>query len=248
MDASQSPPSGLRSALNREADKQAWVDWLFSRVAQRYDLGNDLMSLGWHTRWKQRLVDLAAVQSGERVLDIASGTGDVALMVAPQAAPAEVVGSDINADMLAVAETKRPKTVTNLRWAEADATRLPFPDNSFEVVICSYAGRGFPSWEAVLAEVHRVLVPGGRFLTLDFARPPNRLWDTTYRWWMIASGAVLGTVLHGHPKTYVYIPLSMHSYPGQRWLDARMKDAGFETTLIETTACLMAYNIGIRRR
>jgi demethylmenaquinone methyltransferase/2-methoxy-6-polyprenyl-1,4-benzoquinol methylase len=168
-------------------------------------------------------------------------------MVAPQAAPAEVVGSDINPDMLAVAEGKRPKEITNVRWSTDDATRLPYPDGSFDVVICAYAGRGFPSWEAVLSEVHRVLRPGGRFLNLDFARPPNRAWDATYRWWMIASGAVLGTVLHGHPKTYVYIPLSMRSYPGQRWLDARMKDAGFETTLIETTACLMAYNIGKRK-
>lgn len=248
MDASPAPPSGLRSALRQEDDKQAWVDWLFSRVARRYDLGNDLMSLGWHTRWKKHLVALAKVQPGERVLDLASGTGDVALMVAPQAAPAEVIGSDINGDMLAVAESKRPPDLKNLRWAEGDATRLPFPDHSFEVVICAYAGRGFPSWDAVLSEVHRVLVPGGRFLNLDFARPPNRWWDTTYRWWMIASGAVLGTVLHGHPKTYVYIPLSMRSYPGQRWLDARMKHAGFDTELIETRACLMAYNIGIRRR
>jgi ubiquinone/menaquinone biosynthesis methyltransferase len=239
------PPSGLREALRHDAPKQPWVDWLFSRVAARYDLGNDLMSLGWHTRWKRRLVEMAAVQPHERVLDLASGTGDVAYLVAPEAR--EVVGADVNADMLAVAEQKRPAGCTNVTFVECDATRLPFPDASFDVVLCAYAGRGFPSWEAVLAEVRRVLVPDGRFLNLDFARPPQRWWDATYRGWMIASGAVLGAVLHGDPKTYVYIPLSMRAYAGQRWLDARMRDAGFDTRLVETTGCLMAYNVGAKR-
>ncbi|MEQ1507792.1 MAG: class I SAM-dependent methyltransferase [Myxococcota bacterium] len=249
MDASGAPPSPLRSALRPggdHTDKQVWVDWLFSRVAARYDLGNDLMSFGWHTRWKRRLVELAAIQPGERVLDLACGTGDVTWMVAPLAAPAEVVGSDINPDMMALAEPKRPPGVTNVSFVAADATKLPFPDGSFDVVICAYAGRGFPSWDGVASEVFRVLRPGGRFLNLDFARPPARWWDATYRGWMIASGAVLGTVLHGHPSTYVYIPLSMRSYPGQRWLDERLRAIGFETRLIETTACLMAYNLGVR--
>lgn len=254
MGASSSPPSSLRSALgggeisgDPRAAKQAWVDWLFSRVARHYDLGNDIMSLGWHTRWKRRLVDLVPIRPGQRVLDLASGTGDIALMVASESEAAEVVGSDINADMLELAAAKQPPGLERLRWVEADATALPFEDGSFDVVLCAYAGRGFPDWEAVLREVHRVLVPGGRFGNLDFARPPARWWDATYRGWMTASGAVLGTLLHGDPVTYVYIPASMARYPGQRWLDAQMRDVGFETQLIETRACLMAYNLGTRR-
>ncbi|MCB9685775.1 MAG: ubiquinone/menaquinone biosynthesis methyltransferase [Alphaproteobacteria bacterium] len=245
----EAPPSGLRSALRREADKAQWVDWVFTRIADRYDLGNDIMSLGWHTRWKQRLVGIASPRPGERVLDLATGTGDVALAIAPLVAPGgEVVGVDPNQAMLALAEQKRPTSVTNVTWVEAEGGALPFEDASFDLVTVSYAGRGFEDWDAVLAEIHRVLVPGGRFVNLDFARPPARWWDRTYRGWMIGSGAVLGTVLHGHPKTYVYIPLSMKAYAGQRWLDARMRDAGFETRLVETTACLMAYNIGIKPR
>ncbi len=241
------PPSGLRSALSHDDDKQAWVDWLFSRVADRYDLGNDIMSLGWHTRWKRRLIELADPRPHERALDLACGTGDVTWMLAPRVA--EVVGSDINEDMMVLAEQKRPAGARdNVRWAIADATRLPFEDASFDLVTVSYAGRGFPDQVAVLREIHRVLKPGGRMVNLDFARPPNRTWDRAYRGWMIASGAVLGTVLHGHPKTYVYIPLSMRAYRGKRWLDEQMRALGFETQLLETAGCLMAFNLGVKPR
>lgn len=246
MPAVPTPPLSLRAALDRQEEKPAAVDWIFSRVAQRYDLGNDILSLGWHTRWKRRLVTLAAVGPHERVLDIATGTGDIALMLS---GAAEVIGIDNNEAMLSLARQKQSERgMSNVRFVNGDAGALPFEDGAFDVVTCSYAGRGFASWEAVLGEVYRVLAPGGRFLNLDFARPVNRWWDRTYRWWLIASGAVLGATLHGNPKIYVYIPLSMVRYPGQRWLDARMRDAGFETELIETTACLMAYNIGKRPR
>jgi demethylmenaquinone methyltransferase/2-methoxy-6-polyprenyl-1,4-benzoquinol methylase len=177
------------------------------------------------------------------VLDLATGTGDVALMLAPHVH--EVVGADLSDAMLAVAREKQGD-VANVRFEKADATALPFPDASFDLVTVGYAGRGFPSWDAVLDEIWRVLRPGGRMVNLDFARPPNRAWDRAYRGWMIGSGAVLGTVLHGHPKAYVYIPLSMRAYPGQRWLDARMRERGFETRLVETTACLMAFNLGTK--
>jgi demethylmenaquinone methyltransferase/2-methoxy-6-polyprenyl-1,4-benzoquinol methylase len=236
------PPCALDDALDHKAPKQPWVDWLFTKVAPRYDLGNDIMSLGWHTRWKERLVEMAEPRPDDRVLDLATGTGDVAWMLAPRVR--EVVGADINVDMMALAEAKRPPGVTNVSFVPCDATKMPFPDASFDAVVCAFAGRGFPAWDPVLSEVRRVLKPGGRFLNLDFARPPQRWWDATYRGWMIVSGAVLGTVLHGDPQTYVYIPKSMRAYPGQRWLDARMKDHGFDTRLVETTACLMAYNVG----
>lgn len=240
------PPSGLRVGLGAESTKRPLVDWVFDGVAERYDLGNDLMSLGWHWRWKERLVHLAGPRPGDRVLDLATGTGDVALAVAPRCAPGEVVGLDLNKTMLDLARRKLPAHVRNVTFVEGDVGSLPFPDGSFDLVTVGYAGRGFPSWERALAEIWRVLRPGGRFVNLDFARPPSRAFDRVYRGWMTVSGAVLGTVLHGHPKIYVYIPESLRAYPGQRWLDARMRDQGFVTRLVETRACLMAFNVGIK--
>lgn len=238
------PPSGLRAALRREADKQALVDWVFDRVAPRYDLGNHIMSAGWHTRWKRRLVQLADVKPEHRVLDLACGTGDVTFMLAPLAK--EVVGTDINPRMLALAEGKRPPGTDHVSFVVADGAALPFPDASFDRITIGYAGRGFPDFPAVLRECWRVLKPSGQLWNLDFARPPHRAWDRMYRGWMTVSGAALGTILHGHPKTYIYIPVSMRYYPGQRWLEEQMRAVGFEAQTWETLGCLMAFNAGFK--
>ncbi|MFK7931169.1 MAG: ubiquinone/menaquinone biosynthesis methyltransferase [Myxococcota bacterium] len=238
------PPSALRDALEHREDKQELVDWVFSRVADRYDLGNDIMSMGWHTRWKRRLVASADIQPHHRVLDIACGTGDTTFMLGALACQGEVVGTDINTDMMALAEHKRPQNTDHVRFLAADATSLPLEDASFDRITCTYAGRGFPDWPGVLREAHRLLKPGGTFWNLDFARPPVGVVDWGYRAWLATSGAVLGVALHGHPKTYIYIAESLKAYKGQRWLHERMKDEGFEAYLEETFLGLMAYNHG----
>ncbi len=234
---------GAQPDAASRAHQQELVDWVFTRVADRYDLGNDLMSLGWHARWKQRLLDYIDPQPGTRALDIACGTGDVTWMLAERGC--DVIGCDINDDMMRSAPAKRPQGLTaEVPFEIADAMELPYPDNSFDLVTIVYAGRGFPDFPAVLREVYRVLAPGGEVWNLDFARPPNKAFDKVYRGYMLATGALLGAILHGHPKTYMYIPISMRAYPGQRWLDEQLQAVGFETELIETFAGIMAYNHG----
>lgn len=220
------------------------VDWVFRHVAPHYDIGNNILSFGLHSRYKQRLVELVDPQPGERVLDLACGTGDITRLLAERVAPAVVVGSDISPEMMAIAERRRARD--NVRWVGADATRLPFADEAFDLVTCAFAGRGFPDWPATLREVFRVLRPGGRFVNLDFARAPFAPWDALYRTYLTVTGAALGTALAGDWTTYVYIPESLAAYPGQRWLDRHMADVGFQTRLLETCGWLMAYNIGQR--
>jgi demethylmenaquinone methyltransferase/2-methoxy-6-polyprenyl-1,4-benzoquinol methylase len=240
-------PRQIAIALDDPDRKQAAVDWVFGSVARRYDLGNDLMSLGWHTRWKRRLVASLALPPGARVLDLATGTGDVAWMVAERLEDGLVVGVDIHPDMLELAERRRRPTRCDVRFDRGDATALPYPDGSFDLVVCAYAGRGFPSWPGVAAEAFRVLRPGGRFANLDFARPRPAAWDALVRGWMTASGALLGLALHGNAATYTYIPQTIARYAGQRWLSGVLRDAGFEGVAMEETwGTLMAFHAGHR--
>lgn len=227
--------------------KQKLVDAVFDTVSRRYDLGNDLLSLGLHRMWKRRLLHLADVRPEHSVLDLACGTGDITWEVARLAYRGEVIGADNNPEMLKFAEPKRPPSVHNVTFVTADAAKLPFADNSFDRVIISYAARGLPDLTQVVAEVYRVLKPGGVFWNLDFGRPPVKIVDMMWRGTLASWGAVVGTFVHGNPRTYMYIPASMKHYKGQRWLQQAMTDVGFETTTIDTTLGLMAFNRGLKR-
>jgi demethylmenaquinone methyltransferase / 2-methoxy-6-polyprenyl-1,4-benzoquinol methylase len=227
--------------------KQRVVDAVFDKVSRRYDVGNDLLSLGLHRVWRNRLIALARFAPDHDVLDIACGTGDVTFAAARRAR--SVVGTDNNPHMLRLAEQKKPADLHNVTFVEADAAALPFPDAKFDRVTISYATRGLPALDRVMAECFRVLKPGGELWILDFARPPWAVIDVAWRGTLAGWGAVVGTLVHGDPRTYLYIPASMKHYAGQHALDGTLKAAGFAPTeVIETTLALMAFNRAVKPR
>jgi demethylmenaquinone methyltransferase / 2-methoxy-6-polyprenyl-1,4-benzoquinol methylase len=189
---------------------------LFTAIARRYDLLNDLMSLGLHRRWKQRLVKLAG--QPHDVLDLCCGTGDIA-----QRFTGRVVGADFTAGMLRIAAARK----THVRWVCADALRLPFPDASFDIVSVGYGLRNLADLDAGLREIRRVLRPRGQLLSLDFGKPENDLWRALYsahlRFWL----PVLGRIFIGNPDAYGYILTSLQAYPAQRGVKELMERHGF---------------------
>lgn len=215
--------AALRDALATPADKARYVRALFHEIAPRYDEITVWLSYGRDARWKDRLVRMAAVQPGERALDLACGTGDIAVRL--RDAGARVVGLDLTHRMLALAAAKPGQA--GIRWVCGDMLALPVPDRSQHVVTAGYGLRNVPDLRASLAEIRRVLVPGGRFLSLDFTLPAHPVVRAAYLGYLRAVGGAVGQWLHGDPDTYRYIPESLARYPGADGVAALMRDAGF---------------------
>ena len=223
------------------------VHELFATIARRYDLLNDIMSAGLHRRWKRRLVELA---EGERkaeggkqrdVLDLCCGTGDIAMLFAEGGA--RVTGADFTEEMLRVAAT-RTKVV---RWVRADALRLPFEDNSFDVVSVGYGLRNLADIELGLREIFRVLRPGGKFVTLDFGKPESKMFRSMYFGYLRIVLPILGRLFCGDPDTHGYILASLQNYPAQRGIKELMESIGYRDCGFEEF-CLgsMAINFGAK--
>ncbi len=214
-------------------ERAAKVQGLFARIAPRYDLINDLQSLGLHRYWKRRLIRLARVQAGVRALDLCCGTGDLALALARRGA--EVVGLDFSQPMLEVAQRRKPtppRALRNLHFIRADAQRLPFPDNSFEIVTVGYGLRNLASWEAGLGEMQRVARPGGRLLALDFGKPAHALWRSLYFGYLRLFVPWFGRLFFGNASAYAYILQSLEHYPGQQGVATKMRELGLDTVRI----------------
>jgi demethylmenaquinone methyltransferase/2-methoxy-6-polyprenyl-1,4-benzoquinol methylase len=223
----------------RRAEK---VKELFTRIAPRYDLINDLQSFGLHRYWKHRVVELARVQSGTRALDVCCGTGDLAFGMAGRGA--EVIALDFSAGMLEVAQRrmarqKEPKgqraegATQNLGFVQGDAQRLPLPDNSFDVVTVGYGLRNLASWETGLREMARVAKPGGRLIVLEFGKPDNALWRGLYFGYLRLFVPLLGLIFCGSASAYAYILESLKQYPAQRGVAAKMRELGLQNVNIE---------------
>ncbi|MGB5580512.1 MAG: bifunctional demethylmenaquinone methyltransferase/2-methoxy-6-polyprenyl-1,4-benzoquinol methylase UbiE [Woeseia sp.] len=211
-------------------EKARRVRGVFDSVASRYDVMNDLMSGGMHRLWKRFTIDQAAVRRGQRVLDLAGGTGDLALAFARQVgASGQVVLADINANML---QEGRRRLVDagiagNLAIAQVDAEQLPFAANSFDCITIAFGLRNVTNKERALASMHRVLKPGGKLLVLEFSKPAEVL-KPAYDVYSFKVLPLLGKLVANDDASYQYLAESIRMHPDQETLLGMLQDAGFE--------------------
>ena len=235
--------TSLRKAFETPQAKRQYVRALFATIADRYDLITGLLSYGQDARWKRRLVALADVSRGERALDLASGTGDIAFAIAARGA--RTIGLDITHRMLQLAGAKSSAA----RLVTGDMVALPFTTASFDLVTIGYGLRNVPDLQSAVDEIARVLKPGGRMLSLDFNKPQNALVRGAYLGYLIAVGSVLGWVLHGDPDTYRYIPASIQRYPGAVGVADLLSARGFgPVTVVPLLFGLMTLHVARRSR
>ncbi len=213
------------------AEKAERVRAVFDSVAKRYDLMNDLMSLGIHRLWKRHTIELAGVRRGQRVLDLASGTGDLAGRFAGiVGAEGDVVMSDINAAMLSEGRERMldQGRVGNLLYVLVDAERIPFAADSFDCVTIGFGLRNVTDKDGALEEMYRVLRPGGRALILEFSHPISRSISRVYDLYSFSVLPTLGRLVVKDPDSYRYLAESIRMHPDQETLRAMMEAAGFE--------------------
>lgn len=226
--------------------RAAKVQDLFSSIAHRYDLINDLQSFGLHRFWKRRLLKLAEVQPGHRVLDLCCGTGDVALRATRH--HAQVVGVDFSAAMLESGVKRSRSTGLLAQWLRADALHLPFRASAFDVAVVSYGLRNLADVEAGLREMLRVTKPGGRILVLDFGKPPNPLLRRAYFAYLRLCVPHLGRWLCGDAAAYSYILESLVHYPAQEGIAQLMRKLDCERVRVQNLlGGMMSINCGLKR-
>ena len=212
-------------------DKKKLVGEVFSSVARQYDLMNDLMSLGIHRVWKRYFVGTSGVKRGDRVLDLAGGTGDIAALLHDRVGEAgSVVLGDINAQMLGVGRDRLTDRglVRGLDYVQLNAESLPFPDRSFDLVTIAFGLRNVTDKQKALGEMHRVLKVGGRALVLEFSQVKPEWFRPVYDFHSFQVLPRLGRLFAGDADSYRYLAESIRKHPPQEELQAMMQAAGFD--------------------
>lgn len=211
--------------------KASLVAGVFDSVAEKYDLMNDVMSMGIHRLWKRFTIDCSGVRRGQRVLDLAGGTGDLAGKFSRLVGPdGEVVLADINAAMLEVGREKLQNQglVGNLSYVQADAEDLPFPDDHFDLITIAFGLRNVTDKDKALRSMLRVLKPGGRLLVLEFSKPALEPLSKAYDLYSFHVIPQLGQWLANDRDSYQYLAESIRMHPDQETLQGMMLEAGFE--------------------
>jgi demethylmenaquinone methyltransferase / 2-methoxy-6-polyprenyl-1,4-benzoquinol methylase len=230
-----------------EQDKARHVRGVFDSVAPKYDLMNDLMSAGLHRAWKAYTVMVANLKEGDRALDIAGGTGDLAMAFSKKVgASGQVVHTDINYAMLSTGRNRLLDKGIALPTLVCDAEKLPLPDNHFDVVSVAFGLRNMTHKEVALAEMNRVLKPGGKLLVLEFSKVAKPL-EKTYDWYSFKVLPRLGQWIAGDAESYRYLAESIRMHPSQDELKALMKLSGFgHVDYHNLTGGIAALHVGIK--
>ncbi|HEY8551212.1 MAG TPA: ubiquinone/menaquinone biosynthesis methyltransferase [Vicinamibacterales bacterium] len=233
----------LDRAFDSPETKRRYNARLFSTIADRYDLITRLLSYGRDQAWKRKVIALAQIRAGDRVLDLACGTGDLALAAAARAA--SVLALDLTPRMVALARQKPGASA--IRFTVGDMCHLPMASASADVVTTGYGLRNVPYLDRAIAEIARVLRPGGRFLSLDFDRPQGALLRSIYLGYLTIVGSTVGWILHRDPDTYRYIPASLARYPGSAAVAGMLTQHGFRTARVQPVmGGLMAIHVAER--
>ena len=231
-------------------EKAGRVAGVFHSVAARYDVMNDLMSGGVHRLWKRFTIELSAVRPGQRVLDIAGGTGDLSYQFARRVGDdGLVVLADINASMLNVGRDRLLDrgSAGNIQFAQADAQYLPFPDNTFDCISIAFGLRNVTDKDLALSAMLNALKPGGRLLVLEFSKPQNPLLEKAYDAYSFKLLPLMGKLVADDPDSYRYLAESIRMHPDQNTLKAMMDKAGFVNTEFHNlTGGIVALHKGIK--
>ena len=232
------------------AEKQKLVSEVFSSVADKYDVMNDLMSFGVHRLWKRHFVTTSGIRKGERVLDLAGGTGDIAALLLPRVGDrGGIVVADINAEMLRVGRDRLRDRglLQGLRWTQVNAEALPFPDESFDAVTIAFGLRNVTDKQRALAEMQRVLKPGGRVLILEFSKVNQDWLQPLYDFHSFQVLPRIGKLVAHDADSYRYLAESIRKHPGQATLKAMLEAAGFRNVEVRNlSAGIVAIHRGYK--
>ncbi len=212
-----------------ESEKAGMVHGVFTRVANRYDVMNDLMSVGIHRLWKDAMMDWLAPRPGQKLLDVAGGTGDVAFRFLSRAGSGHATVCDLTESML-VEGRKRAEAenlAQSLDWIVGDAMALPFADNSFDVYTISFGIRNVTRIPDALAEAYRVLKPGGRLMVLEFSQMPNAMLQKAYDLYSFNVIPLMGQLVANDRASYQYLVESIRKFPDQETFAGLIRQAGF---------------------
>ena len=231
-------------------EKQAMVADVFHSVAAKYDVMNDLMSFGVHRLWKRFTIDMSGVRPGNKVLDLAGGTGDLTKKFSKIVGPAgKVVLADINSSMLEVGRERLTNQgyVGNIEYVQANAQYLPFEDNTFDVITIAFGLRNVTDKDEALRSMFRVLKPGGRLLVLELSQTNNPLLKKAYDLYSFTALPLMGKLVTNDSESYKYLAESIRMHPDQETLKGMMQDAGFNRVSYHNmTGGMVALHRGIK--